>query len=134
MPGKNTIRFASNSRNDNWSKTRICPSLFIINLVLEKAIRDSGIQRTDTVFYKSVQLLAYADDTDIIARTPIALKEAFLTLERAARKMGLQINEQKKKYMVAGHSQSKGENTENTFDLDVINLKKWIPSYILDHQ
>ena len=38
---------------------------------------------------------AYADDTDIIARSPTALKEAFLSLERAAGVMGLKINEKK---------------------------------------
>ena len=37
-----------------------------------------------TIFYKSVQLLAYADDIDIIARSRMALKETFLSLERAA--------------------------------------------------
>jgi hypothetical protein len=39
--------------------------------------------------------LAYADDIDIIARSPTALKEAFLSLERAACVMGLKINEKK---------------------------------------
>jgi hypothetical protein len=78
MPGKNTIRFVSNGRNYKWSSIRTCPSLFTIKLVLEKAIRDAGIQKTGTI------LLAYVDDTDIIARTPMALKEAFLALENAA--------------------------------------------------
>jgi hypothetical protein len=82
---------------------------------LEKAIRDAGIQKTCTIFYKSVQLLAYVDDTDIIARTPMALKEAFLALESAARKIGLQINGHKTTYMVTGCCQSKGEDRENTF-------------------
>jgi len=48
-----------------------------------------------TRFYKSVQLLTYADDIDIIARFQTALKEAFLSLERAAGEMGLRINEKK---------------------------------------
>jgi hypothetical protein len=43
--------------------------------------------------------LAYADDIDIIARSPTALKEAFLSPERAAGVMGLKINEKKTKYM-----------------------------------
>ena len=36
---------------------------------------------------------------DIIARSPTALKEAFLSLERAAGTVGLKINEEKTKYM-----------------------------------
>jgi len=46
------------------------------------------MQTSGTIFYKSVQHLAYADDIDIIARSRTALKEAFLSLERAAGKMG----------------------------------------------
>jgi hypothetical protein len=46
--------------------------------------------------------LAYADDIDIIARTRKALKEAFLSLERAAREMGLRKNEEKTKYLTTG--------------------------------
>ena len=48
-----------------------------------------------TKFYKSVQILAYADDIDIIARSQPALKEAFISFERAAGEMGLKINEEK---------------------------------------
>jgi hypothetical protein len=36
---------------------------------------------------------------DTIVRSPTALKEAFLSLERAARVMGLKINDEKTKYM-----------------------------------
>ena len=54
---------------------------------------------TDVIFYKSVQILAYADDIDIIARSRTALKEAFLLLERAAGEMGLRINEKRTKYL-----------------------------------
>jgi sorting nexin-29 len=67
----------------------------LFNLALEKVVRDAGIQTNGTIFYKSVQLLACADDIDIIARSTTALKEAFLSLERAAGVMGLKINEKK---------------------------------------
>ena len=60
----------------------------LFNLALEKVVRNEGIQTSGTIFYKSVQLLAYADDIDIIARSQTALKEAFLSLERAAGEMG----------------------------------------------
>ena len=65
----------------------------LFNLALEKVIGNAGIQAGGIIFYKSVQLLVYADDTDIIAMSRAALKEAFLLLERAATKMGLKINE-----------------------------------------
>ena len=43
--------------------------------------------------------MAYADDIDIIARSQTALKEAFLSPERAAGVMGLKIYEEKTKYL-----------------------------------
>ncbi|GFT40009.1 reverse transcriptase domain-containing protein [Trichonephila clavipes] len=46
-----------------------------------------------------MQLLAFADDTDIIDRTPTALRHAFLSLEEKAPRMGLNINQNKTKYM-----------------------------------
>jgi hypothetical protein len=40
-------------------------------------------------FNKFIQLLAYADDTDITARSQPSLKEAFLSEEGESRRMGL---------------------------------------------
>jgi len=55
---------------------------------VEKFVRSAGIQTSGTIFYKSVQHQAYADVIDIIARSRTALKEAFLSLGRAAGEMG----------------------------------------------
>jgi hypothetical protein len=54
-----------------------------------------------------MQLLDYADDIDIVARTLMALKEVVLSLEKAAKRIGLLVNEQKTKYMVSAHSHFK---------------------------
>jgi sorting nexin-29 len=67
----------------------------LFNLALETVVRNAGIQKKETVFYKSVQLLAYADDTDTMVISRKALKKAFLLLERTAREMGLRINKEK---------------------------------------
>ena len=67
----------------------------LFNLALEKVVRNAGIQTSRTTFYKSFQLLAYADDIDITGRSQTALKEAFLSLERAAGEMGLRINKKR---------------------------------------
>ncbi|GFV49696.1 reverse transcriptase domain-containing protein [Trichonephila clavipes] len=71
----------------------------LFNLVLEICIRDSGLDRNGTVWNRSLQLLAYADDIDIIGRSEKAVKEAFQALEISATNMGLTINEDKTKFM-----------------------------------
>ena len=68
-------------------------SWLLFNISLEKCIRDSGLQRTKTILTNSVQLLAFAYDVDIIARS------AFLTLERRAKEMDWVVNAKKTKYM-----------------------------------
>jgi sorting nexin-29 len=64
----------------------------LFNISLEKVIRHSGIQTGRTIFFKTVQILAYADDVDLMARTTLGLDEAFLNLEKSARNVGLVIN------------------------------------------
>jgi sorting nexin-29 len=73
----------------------------LFNTALEKVIRDTAVNTRGTIFYKSVQILAYADDIDIIGRTQLAMIEAFTTLEKAAKDMNLFINQEKTKYMPA---------------------------------
>ena len=51
----------------------------LFNIALEKVIWDSGIQTRGTIFFKTVQILAYADDINLMARTTLGLNEAFLT-------------------------------------------------------
>jgi len=53
----------------------------LFNIALEKVIRDSGIQTRGTIFFKTVQILAYAYDIDLMARTTPGLNEAFLKLQ-----------------------------------------------------
>ena len=79
------------------------------------------IQRSGTVFYKSVQTQAYADDIDIIVRSQTALKEAFLSPERAAGEMGLKINEKKAKYLAT----RKVKINRGIFKLRILILKPY---------
>ncbi|GFW79531.1 reverse transcriptase domain-containing protein [Trichonephila clavipes] len=71
----------------------------LFNLVLEKCIRDGSLDRSGTLWNRSLQLLAYADGIDIIGRSEKAVKEAFQALEISATNMGLTINEDKTKFM-----------------------------------
>jgi sorting nexin-29 len=74
----------------------------LFNIALEKIIRDLGIQTRGTIFFKTVQILAYADDIDLMACTISGLKEAFSNLEKSARNMGLVINQEKTVYINSG--------------------------------
>jgi hypothetical protein len=72
-------------------------STLLFNAVLEVIVRRASLQTTGTIFNKEIQLLAYADDIDIVGRRQSAVRDAYLALKRDAAKVGLQINEQKTK-------------------------------------
>ena len=84
----------------------------LFNIELEQIIREADINQRGNIFYKSVQILAYADDVDIISRSPKSLQEATIALDRAARMMGLEINQAKTKHMICG---AKKKYVENVF-------------------
>ena len=66
---------------------------------METVLRKAGVHRSGTIFQKSIQLLAYADDIGIIRRTKRDVTAAFSAIERESTKMGLAVNEGKTKYM-----------------------------------
>lgn len=51
---------------------------------VEKTIRVSGITTTGAMYNKSIQILAYADDIDIIGSSEAVVKEAYRALKGAA--------------------------------------------------
>jgi sorting nexin-29 len=69
----------------------------IFNISLEKVIRDAEVER---VFSTSVQILAYADDIATIGHSLAVVKETLISLEKAAKEIGLTINENKTKFTV----------------------------------
>jgi hypothetical protein len=76
-------------------------STLLLNVVLEVIVRRANLQTTATIYNKETQLLAYAVDIDIVGRSQSAVRDAYLALEREAVKVGLTINEQKTRYMIA---------------------------------
>ena len=57
-------------------------SFDLFNFVLERVLRKAGVHRNSTIFYKSVQFLAYADNIDIIERTLCDVTASFSAIER----------------------------------------------------
>jgi hypothetical protein len=79
-------------------------STLLFNVVLEIIVRRAKLQTTGTIYNKETQLLAYVDDIDIVGRSQSAVRDADLALEEEAAKVGLKINEQKTKYMIASRN------------------------------
>jgi hypothetical protein len=65
----------------------------LFNIALEKVIRDEKVDISCNIFCKSVQIFARAADIDNVGRSEAAMKEVFITLEKAAKKMSLQVNQ-----------------------------------------
>ncbi|GFV97434.1 hypothetical protein TNCV_2039431 [Trichonephila clavipes] len=73
------------SHEDNLEGDSISCQLF--NIALEKAITDSGLNTSGTILQRTVQLLAFANDIDIIEKSKSSVINAFVVLESVA-KMG----------------------------------------------
>jgi hypothetical protein len=79
-------------------------STLLLNVVLEFIVRRANPQTTCTIYNKETQLLAYADDIDIVGRSQSAVRDAYVALEIEAAKVRLKINEQKTKYITPGRN------------------------------
>ena len=85
----------------------------LFNICLEMIVRKADIRASNNIFTRSVQLLGYADDIDIVSRNVEELKTSFLNISREAEKMGLIVNTEKTKYM---------KSTRNTKQFDNIRI------------
>jgi len=73
-------------------------SATIFNLILDSVIEKLNLR--GDVSLKLKQIVAYADDVALLARSPKALKEMFHKLQNEATLVGQYINEVKTKYRV----------------------------------
>ena len=69
----------------------------LFNFFMESMLRKADVHRNGTIFYKSVQLVAYAD---IIGRTMRDVTVVFGAIELDSVKMDPAVNEGKMKYML----------------------------------
>lgn len=76
------------------------------NLMMEKIVRAADLRNTGTIFNRSIMLLAYADDIDIVGINARYISAAFSALDRESRRMGLMVNEDKTKYLLSAAKQS----------------------------
>jgi hypothetical protein len=74
----------------------LAPLLF--NLVLEYVIRKLWVDTRYTLEYKSVRIVVYADDINLMWRSLRCVEVIFIALEMKGTEVGLKINEQKLRY------------------------------------
>uniref|UniRef100_T1HCB3 Uncharacterized protein n=1 Tax=Rhodnius prolixus TaxID=13249 RepID=T1HCB3_RHOPR len=92
-----------------------------------------GTQLKGTIFDKTIQILANADDVDIIGRSLEGVKEAFLCLDEAAKKLGLVVNQAKTKYMRAGGDGTGGggfDITVGSYEFKRVDHFKYLGSVV----
>ena len=66
-----------------------------------------------SIYNSSFQILAYADDLAFMARSLIEMKELLIKLEGPAAEVGLEINQDKSKYLIVSRSKRNQHSGQN---------------------
>ena len=100
-------------------------SVLLFNLVLEHVMRKvlTRDQMKRTIYTSKFQALAYADDIAFLARSISDLKILLLNLIKHANEAGLQINEEKTKYLLVSRSKRPGHPSQN-LTIDSFNFER----------
>lgn len=82
-------------------------SCSFFNILLEMIMASANINTTNIIYNKTSQILAYADDIDVIGRSTSVVTDKFLAIEKAANSVGLKVNGDKTKYMLSSKHQNR---------------------------
>jgi sorting nexin-29 len=92
-----------------------------------------SVQVTSTIFHKSVQLIGYADDLNIMGRMNRAISEVYGELKERAKEVGLNINIEKTKAMVQSRRPGRGGTlTVEDHKIEVVRRFKYLGTVIND--
>jgi len=91
-------------------------SPLLLNCALEYAIRSVQVNQDGLKLNGTHQLLAYADDVNILGGSIHTLKESAEALVAATREIGLEVSADKTKYMVMSRDQNAGRSHSTKID------------------
>jgi hypothetical protein len=104
----------------------LSPLLF--NFVLEYAIKRVQVNQDSLKLNGTNQLLAYADDVNILAGSVHTVKENAEALVVAIKETGIEVNADKTKYMVMSRDLNAGRG--HSVKIDNSSIKGWKSSNI----
>jgi len=110
-------------------------SLLLFNFALEYAIRRVQVNQNGLKLNGTHQLLAYADDVNILVGSIHNLKENAEALVAATREIGLEVSTDKTKYMVMSRDQNAGRNHNVRIDnstLERVEVFKYLGTTLTD--
>jgi len=84
--------------------------LILFNFALEYVIRRNQVNQDGLKLHGKHQLLVYADDINILGGSVHALKENAEALAVASKEIGLEVNDDKTKYVVMSQDQNAGRS------------------------
>lgn len=83
-------------------------SCLLFNLALEWAIQRAYLRKSGTIVNRQSQVLAFADDIDIMGRNANEVDMAYTALKANTEALGLRVNVPKTKYMSMGNQPGNG--------------------------
>ena len=113
-------------RNGLKQGDALSPLLF--NFALEYAIRRVQVNQDGLKLNGTHQLLAYADDVNILGGSAHTVKENAEALVVAPKEAGVEVNADKTKYMIMSRDQNAGRSYN--MRIDISSTKKWKSSNI----
>jgi len=87
-------------------------STLLFNLCMEMIIRNIRINPGGTIFNRTRQCLAYADDVVILGKSEGYIKETLEEKAAVTQQIGLQMNDMKTKYMINRQEDNKEKKNE----------------------